>query len=184
MYPRKEEASMTEDDDVEEIWKVIPDFPKYSVSNLGNVMNIRTEKVMKLQTTKPGVVYVPLYTDDENSTRSVKVLVAQAFVEGETELCNTPINLDGDKSNNRASNLAWRPLWFAISYSRQFTVPYAHRDVGPVFDTETGERYDNIYVVGTTFGLLFKDIYRTVYSEQPVWPTQQVFRIPNPIHVR
>lgn len=171
--------------DVEEIWKDIPDYPKYAISNMGQVMNVRTEKLLKNQLTPQGVVYVPLYdNDDNNSTRSVKVLVAKAFVEGETDIFNTPINLDGDKTNNCATNLVWRPLWFAVSYSRQFVVDYAHKDVGPVYEVETNTRYDNVYIVGTTFGVLFKEVYRSVYAETPVFPTKQRFRIPNPKHVR
>lgn len=173
---------------IEEVWKEIPDFPRYAVSNLGRVMNIRTEQLVKAQLNPKGIEYVPLYEDNRSHTRSTKVLVANAFLdhdEYDPEIFDTPINKDGDKTNNRVDNLVWRPLWFAIRYSRQFSAERTmDADVGPVFDLGTDTEYDNVYVVATRFGLLFRDVHRSVYSESPVFPTGQVFRIPNPIHVR
>lgn len=169
---------------MEEVWKEIPDFPRYSVSNLGHIMNIRTEKLVKPQLTPQGVVYVPMYEGGENHTRSVKVLVARAFLEGETKIFDTPINKDGDKTNNRVDNLLWRPRWFAVKFSRQFPVVYPHAYFGPIYETETDDRFDTIYEVGVLYGLLFKDIFRSIYSQTPVFPTNQIFRTPDPIQVR
>lgn len=169
---------------IEEAWITIPGFKRYSVSNYGYVMNIRTEKLVKPQLTPQGVVYVPLYEGGRNQARSVKVLVAKAFVEGETKIFDTPINKDGNKSNNQVSNLVWRPRWFAVKYSRQFLTNYIRCDNGPVYDVKTEERFETIREVGISYGLLFRDVYRSTYSETPVFPTEQVFRIPNSIHVR
>jgi hypothetical protein len=174
-------------DVTEEVWKEIDGFPRYSVSNLGRVMNIRTEKLVKPQLTPQGIVYVPLYGSDQGFTRSVKVLVAKAFLDingFDPDVFDTPINKDGDKTNNRVDNLVWRPRWFAVKYSRQFLVHNVNVDVGPVYDLGTNTEYDNVYVVGVTFGLLFRDVYRSTYASTPVFPTEQVFRIPNAIHVR
>jgi hypothetical protein len=175
-------------EDTEEVWKEIPDFPRYAVSNLGNVMNIKKEKLVKPQATPQGQIYVPLYGSSRGFTRSVKVLVANAFLDYEdydVEVFDTPINKDGDKRNNNVDNLAWRPLWFAVKYSRQFSVGHnINTDVGPVYDLGTNLEYDNVYIVGVTFGLLFRDVYRSTYAETPVFPTNQIFRIPNSIHVR
>lgn len=173
-------------DELEEVWKEIPDFPKYAVSNLGRVMNIRTENIVKEQRTPQGIIYVPLYGGPEK-TKSVKVLVARAFLDHgdlDPKVFDTPINKDGDKSNNRVDNLAWRPRWFAVKYSRQFLSPHPNSHVGPVYDKATNAMYDNVYTVAVTFGLLIRHIYRSTYAETPVFPTQQVFSIPNTIHVR
>jgi hypothetical protein len=173
-------------DELEEVWAEIPDFPKYVVSNLGRVMNIRTENVVKEQLTPQGIVYVPLYGGPEK-TKSVKLLVARAFLdygEYDPKVFDTPINKDGDKTNNRVDNLAWRPRWFAVKYSRQFLIVNPNSHVGPVYDTATNMMYDNVYIVATTFGLLMRHVYRSTYAETPVFPTKQIFTIPNPIHVR
>lgn len=171
-------------DTIEEVWETIPDYPGYSVSNHGHVMNNRTERLVKPQFTNHGVVYVPLWGDNMGSTRSVKVLVAKAFLEGETDVFDTPINKDGDKSNNHIDNLLWRPRWFANKYSRQFLYEYQHANDGPVFDVETEIRYDTVYIVGIMFGLLFRDVFRSAFSGTEVFPTRQIFRIPTPIQVR
>lgn len=171
-------------DSTEEIWEPIPDFPSYEVSNMGNVMNVVREKLVKPQINPQGVLYVPLYHNRRKTTRAVRALVANAFVEGKTRSFDTPINRDGDKHNNRADNLVWRPRWFAVTFSRQFGKDYPHADKGPVFDVATGLEYESVYEVATTFGLLMKDVYRSSYSETAVFPTRQVFHIPKAIHVR
>ena len=33
---------------MEEIWKIIPDYPNYKISNLGRVINIKKNKLMAL----------------------------------------------------------------------------------------------------------------------------------------
>jgi len=174
-------------DIIEEVWKDIPEFPRYMVSNLGNVMNVRTENLVKPQLTPQGILYVPLYGSDQGTTRSIKVLVAKAFLDHEgfdPKIFDTPINKDGDKTNNRVDNLAWRPRWFAVKYSRQFLTPHVNAHVGPVYDVTNNQVYDNVYIVATTFGLLMRHVYRSTYAETPVFPTEQIFSIPNPIHVR
>lgn len=174
---------MLETEVYEEIWTTIPDFPRYSVSNTGDVMNNRTEKLVKPQLTPQGVVYVPLFEDGDQHVRSVKVLVAKAFVEGETEVFDTPINKDGNKTNNHYTNLVWRPRWFAVKYSRQFLKPQLHSDVGPVYDDINGEQYLNVYEAATANGLLIRDVFRSTFSDAPVFPTWQVFRIPGRLRV-
>lgn len=171
-------------DVLEEVWEPIPGFPLYSVSNLGRVMNIKTERPIKPQLTPQGVVYVPMYADGRNQTKSVKVLVAKAFLEGETRVFNTPINRDGNKTNNRVDNLLWRPLWFAVKYSHQFNKPYVHEKKGPVYECETEARFEDIFEAGITFGLLFREVYLSTYTGIKVAPTGQRFRIPGTIQVR
>lgn len=169
---------------LEEVWTNIPGFPTYSVSNLGDVMNNKTEKLVKPHLTPHGVQYIPLHKKGANYTRSVKVLVARAYLEGQTKKFSTPINKDGNKSNNRVDNLAWRPLWFANKYSRQFLLPFDHEEDGPVVERATQEEYATIREAAIENGLLFRDVYRSIFSEQPVFPTKQVFMIPHSIQVR
>jgi NUMOD4 motif len=169
---------LDEEDELGESWVTIPEFPRYAVSNLGHVMNIRTEKLVKPQFTPQGIVYVPLHGEDRKQARSLKVLVAKAFVEGETDIFDTPINKDGVKSNNNADNLLWRPRWFAIKYARQFNTEYINSERGPVFDRDTGEMYATVREAAMANGLLCRDVFRTAYSYGGIFPTQQRFRIP------
>jgi hypothetical protein len=92
-----------------EEWRVINDFPNYSVSNLGNVMNTTTNKIMKLNNNR-GYCNISLTTAilDNKIQKTFKVhrLVAIAFIENPE---NKPeVNhKDKNKSNNNVSNLEW-----------------------------------------------------------------------------
>ncbi len=106
---------------MDEIWAPIPDFPDYEVSNYGQVRNVRYESVLRPTMSNPWTIKVGLVRDGRQTSRSLKHLVAETFVEGRDDLFNTPIQLNGDFTDVAAWNLLWRPRWFAVRYSRQFT---------------------------------------------------------------
>ena len=58
---------------------------------------------------------------------------------------DTPINLDGDRHNNRVENLTWRPRWFAIKYNQQFRHPYENPIPARIMDLKTGEVSENSF---------------------------------------
>jgi hypothetical protein len=88
-----------------EKWQVINDFPNYSVSNFGNVMNIKTNKIMKLNI-KSGYYHVGLINNINRNIFKVHRLVAMAFIENPE---NKPeVNhKDKNKLNNNVINLEW-----------------------------------------------------------------------------
>ncbi len=167
----------------EEVWKDIRGLKGYSVSSLGDVRNISTNHIIKPQITKNGILYVPLFVNGEKVTRSVKVLVAKAFVSGRTKVFDTAINLDGDKRNNRADNLVWRPRWHAVKYSRQFLVEYPHGKKGPVQELGEGDIFETIIEAGIVNGVLFRDVFTSCRTANPVFPTKQVFGFVDSIQV-
>ena len=83
--------------------RVINDFPNYSISNLGNVMNNKSNKMMKLNV-KSGYYHVGLINNKNRSIFKVHRLVALAFIEN---IENKPeVNhKDGNKLNNSVKNL-------------------------------------------------------------------------------
>lgn len=168
----------------EEVWAEIEEAPGYVVSNLGNVRSTRSDRLIKMQVPKRGTVYAPLFVDGVQLNLPVKRLVASAFLEAPDRNCNTPINKDGDATNNRVTNLAWRPRWYAINYARQFANPSNVEGVGPVFVVGTDEVFDTVRDAGIHYGLLFREVYKAVYHEQPVYPLGISFRIPHSIQVR
>jgi hypothetical protein len=88
-----------------EEWRVINDFPNYSVSNFGNVMNTKTNKILKL-CNKSGYYNISLKNKNNYKTLKVHRLVATSFLENSE---NKPeVNhKDKNKLNNNVSNLEW-----------------------------------------------------------------------------
>lgn len=164
----------------EEEWRTIPEFPTYSVSNLGNIFNTRDGHPMRNSRTQHGHVKITLVSewDGARHTRSVAQLVAEAFVERPNVLCDQVVEMDGDLANVAASNLAWRPRWFAWKYARQVRTdqPMHYKNL-PVVDLTTGVVYGSIVEAGIANGLLFKDIWESTYSRKPVFPYGSVFEV-------
>lgn len=105
---------------MKELWKGIPDFEMYEVSNLGHVRNIKTGKILKPIEDVYGYLTVGLYNDDcivvhydnklikRPKKKKIHSLVAAAFCEKpDSTLDLVPDHIDQDKHNNRADNLRW-----------------------------------------------------------------------------
>lgn len=164
-----------------EVWAVIPDFPYYEVSNLGRIYNVRRDKLMSVSDNYRGRMKISLLSDwtGRRHTKSVAVLVAEAFVPKPNELCDHVIILDGDFTNVVAHNLAWRPEAFAYAYTRQLKVPQPrHYENLPVLNVSKGILYHSIVEAGTTEGLLFEHVWEATNSRKPVFPTGDHFEVP------
>ena len=84
-----------------EIWKTIPGYENYQVSNLGRV---KGTKILKPNVRPSGYVYAQLTINGKNKSISIHRLVMMTFV-GISKLDVDHIN--GDKSDNRLSNLRY-----------------------------------------------------------------------------
>lgn len=161
-----------------EDWREIEGFPDYAVNQFGEVGNMKSGMIRKLSTNRQGIVKVSLYRHGkELHTRSVAVLVAENFVEGQTEIFNTPIHLDGEKSNCAAFNLMWRPRWYAIQYHRQFYIDAFHAKTPALVEINTGQEYDNIKDACTHLGLFYNDVYKSYVSEVETPVVRYEFRM-------
>jgi len=159
-----------------ETWKVIPDFPRYSVSDQGRVRNDQTGRIMRLSMNQYDLLTVGMMYCGTQFRRSVPLLVAEAFVPGGTEEFDTPVCLDGDPWNVRANNLTWRPRWFAVRYKRQFGVD----DVGVILNrqiknTKTGEVFADSRECAKWYGVLEWDLVQSIGYRTYVWPVYQEF---------
>ena len=91
-----------------EVWRKIAGFPEYRVSNFGRVKNAKDE-LLKSHLSHNGYPRLSIRNGGPSNLMMVHRLVAEAFLEkpigfDETYQVN---HKDGDKENNRKSNLEW-----------------------------------------------------------------------------
>jgi hypothetical protein len=88
-----------------EEWRIIKDFPNYSVSNFGNVMNNKSNRLLKLSI-KSGYYNIGLNNGKNRKALKVHRLVALAFIpnpENKPEVNH----INKNKLDNSIVNLAW-----------------------------------------------------------------------------
>lgn len=158
-------------------WRQIESFEDYSVSTEGEVRSDKHDRILSLNANQYGVVHVGLMRDGKQYHRSVPLLVAKAFLVAPSPAFDTPINMDGDRLNNRLENLTWRPRWFAVKFNQQFLVPYDQSINMPILDMKTGEICDSTLECCRRWGLLEKDVVFSILNRSYVWPTYQEFKI-------
>lgn len=157
---------------------VIPDFPDYVVDTDGRVINDAMNRVLRPSVNQQGVLKVSMTHRRVVGTRAINKLVATAFVPNPNpEEWTAVIHLNGDKTDCRAENLAWRPRWFAWEYTNQFTRQGAESaKIFPVHCDNTGEDFPTIYHAATTYGELWNDVFNCCYGARQIFPHGHVYR--------
>lgn len=105
-----------------EIWKPIPGFDNYEVSNLGRVKSlfdgrhkIFREKILKPTPDRKGYLFVFLCKEGKKKRFRVHRLVASAFLENPKNLEQVN-HKDECKTNNRVENLEWCDARYNTNY--------------------------------------------------------------------
>jgi hypothetical protein len=93
---------MSEPTTPEEKWKRIPEYPNYFVSDRGRVVNAKYRRVLKQS--GDDAKKVGLYAGGVGKTLYVHRLVARLFLDRYFDDMEV-VHIDGDKTNNTASNL-------------------------------------------------------------------------------
>lgn len=93
---------------MKEIWKDIPEYEDfYQASNLGNIKNKRTSRILKpYKNKKNKYMYSHLSKNGVGKVIRTHKLIAKTFILNPHNY-NIINHIDGDKSNNKASNLEW-----------------------------------------------------------------------------
>lgn len=165
-----------------ENWVEVPHFPVYSVSNVGRVRNSDSGRFLTLFMNQSGYVYTSLCQGSTRCNMSVARLVAEAFLPPPPyEAYDTPINLDGDRTHNDATNLMWRPRWFAMQYHSQFKALRGYNV--PVQERETLQVYRNAWDAALSNGLIASEVAVKALNGQAVWPTGQKFQLLSISHI-
>lgn len=91
------------------MWKQIERYPKYEVSDSGEVRNAETHHILKQFDNKRGYMKVSLVGDDgKQHNVSVHRLVADAYVNNLDPEKRTQVNhINEVKTDNRSGNLEW-----------------------------------------------------------------------------
>lgn len=87
------------------IWAYIDNYPNYIISNIGEIQNIRSKRILKPALNAKGYYEVNLWRQNKGTTSQVHQLAYKAFSK-DNNLQGFVINhIDGDKKNNNYSNL-------------------------------------------------------------------------------
>lgn len=167
-----------------EQWVHIKEYPTYLISNQGRIYNTRTESVMAVSRTLQGDHKVTLSSSGDRTTRSVRVLVAEAFIPRpfsgpsfhKSAIPDTVIVLDNNQDNVASYNLAWRPRWFAHKYARQFKQEHPSTYFNqPIQNLTSKATYNSIVDAAIREGLLFNDVFKSASTGISVCPGNSTF---------
>lgn len=86
-------------------WRKIENYPNYEVSNLGNVRNIKSNKMLKNQKTNNGYYIVQLSSGGKRKTFGVHQLVYYAFTGRLSNKEFVVDHINHNRTDNRFSNL-------------------------------------------------------------------------------
>ena len=89
-----------------EEYRVIEGFENYEVSNLGNVRNKTSMRILKNNPNSRGYYIIDLYRNKIRSSKMIHRLVANEFI-GNPNNKACVDHIDGNKLNNFFSNLRW-----------------------------------------------------------------------------
>jgi hypothetical protein len=89
-----------------EVWKDIPNYDNYEISNLANVRNKKTKYLFQSKSPKQRYIQISLSKNNKIKSYALHRLVAEVFVPNpENKLYVN--HIDGNKRNNNADNLEW-----------------------------------------------------------------------------
>jgi len=91
---------------INEEWKPISGYPNYEVSNLGNVRNVSTSRILKPGQNTFGYLHVVLCANNIRKTFRVHRLVATEFIDNPDNKTEVD-HMDHNKQNNCINNLRW-----------------------------------------------------------------------------
>ena len=145
-----------------EIWRVVPNFEDYEVSNMGRIRRRSDKYIRALKKNKLGYVRIDLYKNHKPHWLSVHRIVAQTFLENNE--CLPQVNhKNGVKNDNRLENLEWcsRSENIIHAYKNKLRKPPKET---PVRCIETGEEFANLHEAARKVGGNASNLFRALYG--------------------
>lgn len=136
-------------------------FPKYAISKDGVIRtNFGSNRIVKVGKNRHGDLQVQL-TNEDGVRKNVKLdkLIAEAFVEKsfDNKAFSTVIHKNGDKTDNRISNLVWRSRSYAHLYYKRIENPGHYADLCYItaynHKTRETKRYMSVVDAAKDFGV-------------------------------
>lgn len=93
-----------------DVYRIVPNLTDYAVSKKGEVISIKTGKLLTIGNLEHGYPLVSVYDPDKKRRRSIglHIVIARAWVSNKNPLEYNVVNhLNGDKSDYRVCNLEW-----------------------------------------------------------------------------
>ena len=88
------------------MWKTLDKFSNYEISSLGDIRNIKTQRILKYGCSSKGYLRTTLRHEGNTVTVAAHRLVAETYIANPNNLPQVN-HIDGNKLNNDVSNLEW-----------------------------------------------------------------------------
>ena len=98
-----------------ETFKTIHEYPDYLVSDLGNILSVKGDRLLKPYKCSNGYLQVKLTNNGCTKGELVHRLVAKAFIPNPNNLAQIN-HKDEDRTNNRVENLEWCDQSYNMNY--------------------------------------------------------------------
>jgi hypothetical protein len=130
---------------INEYYFPIKGFSKYTVSNFGNVKNIKSGRILKQIKNTDGYLLVNLSNDlNEVYFKLIHILVIKAFIMNhENKDCVD--HIDNDRSNNKLENLRWATQR-ENQYNRKININNTSGNKGVYFQKLSNKWIAQIYI--------------------------------------
>ena len=162
-------------EETNEIWKTIPEFQNYQVSNLGrvkslNYLHTKKEKILKPIKTKSGYLKVNLCKENKRKAMLVHRLVCETFLPNPLNL--PPINHKNEiKEDNRVENLEYCDAKYNNNYGTRIERMSKKNTNNPkrskkIICIETGKIYHNARDIQRQLGFNQASIQRCCVGKQ------------------
>lgn len=154
-----------------EIWKDIPEYENYQVSNFGRIKSINYHRSGKKKLIKPlkrkdNYLKVILYKDGKSKSCFIHRLVAQTFLENHNGYKYVN-HKDENKKNNCVNNLEWCTIQYNNNY-KKYNRGKKNKNKIDQFDLEGNfiKKWDSLKEIKNNTNYSYYGIFNCLHNRQ------------------